>query len=46
MKEVLKHRWNKEVENLTRKAYDSRWEDFRDGAAESWTAVKKYVKKD
>lgn len=46
MKEVLKHRWNEEVEKLTRKAYDSRWEDVREGATDSWNAVKSFVKKD
>ncbi|KAJ5248744.1 hypothetical protein N7468_000195 [Penicillium chermesinum] len=46
MKEILKHRWNQEVEKLVRKAYNSRWEDFRDSAAGSWGAVKSYVKKD
>ncbi|KAJ5610802.1 hypothetical protein N7510_007521 [Penicillium lagena] len=46
MKEVLKHRWNQEVEILARKAYESRWEDVRSTAVEGWSAVLRLVKKE
>lgn len=46
MKEILKHKWNKEVEVLTRKAYETRWEDVRDAAAEGWQAAVRVVKRE
>ncbi|KAJ5689662.1 hypothetical protein N7462_004054 [Penicillium macrosclerotiorum] len=46
MKEVLKHRWNQEVEKFARKAYESRWEDVRDTAMEGWKAALRLVKKE
>lgn len=46
MKETLKHRWNQEVEKLARKAYESRWDDVRETAAEGWKAAMRLVKKD
>ncbi|KAJ5951361.1 uncharacterized protein N7479_009774 [Penicillium vulpinum] len=46
MKEILKHRWNKEVEALTRKAYETRWEDVRDAAGEGWKAAVRVVKRE
>ncbi|KAJ5459025.1 hypothetical protein N7530_010969 [Penicillium desertorum] len=46
MKEILKHRWNKEVEVLTRKAHETRWEDVRDAAAEGWKAAARVVKRE
>lgn len=46
MKDILKHRWNQEVEKLARKAYQSRWEDVRETAVDGWNAVMRLVKKD
>jgi altered-inheritance-of-mitochondria protein 5 len=46
MKEILKHRWNKEVEKLARKAHETRWEDVTDTAIEGWKAAVKFVKRD
>ncbi|KAJ5212622.1 uncharacterized protein N7498_004268 [Penicillium cinerascens] len=46
MKEVLKHRWNQEVEKLARKAHETRWENVTDTAAEAWKAAMKLLKKD
>ncbi|OQD62991.1 hypothetical protein PENPOL_c010G09133 [Penicillium polonicum] len=46
MKEILKHEWNKEVEVLTRKAYETRWEDVRDAATEGWKAAARVVKRE
>ncbi|KAJ5159128.1 uncharacterized protein N7500_008779 [Penicillium coprophilum] len=46
MKEILKHRWNKEVEVLARKAYETRWEDVREAASEGWRAAVRVVKRD
>lgn len=44
MKDMLKHRWNKEMETLARKVYEGRWEDVRDTAVEGWKAAKRLVK--
>jgi len=46
MKEILKHRWNQEVEKLAQKAHESRWEDVRDTATDCWKAALKFVKRD
>lgn len=46
MKEILKHRWNKEVEVLTRKAYETRWQDVRDTVSEGWKAAARVVKRE
>ncbi|KAJ5369645.1 hypothetical protein N7509_014257 [Penicillium cosmopolitanum] len=46
IKEVLKHRWNTEVEKLARKAHETRWEDVRDATAEGWRGVMSLVKKE
>ncbi|KAJ5827669.1 hypothetical protein N7447_004432 [Penicillium robsamsonii] len=46
MKEILKHRWNKEVEVLTKKAYETRWEDVRGAASEGWKAAVRVVKRE
>ncbi|KAJ5086321.1 hypothetical protein NUU61_007628 [Penicillium alfredii] len=46
MKEILKHRWNQEVEILARKAHETRWEDARDTAVDGWNAAMKLVKKE
>ncbi|KAJ5714231.1 uncharacterized protein N7483_011412 [Penicillium malachiteum] len=46
MKEVLKHRWNQEVEKLARKAHETRWEDIRDTAVHSWTTARDLFKKE
>ncbi|KAK1150290.1 hypothetical protein N8T08_000192 [Aspergillus melleus] len=46
LKDLLKHRWNKEVETLARKAYESRWEDARATAAEGWRSVVRLVKRE
>ncbi|KAI9039481.1 MICOS complex subunit Mic12 family protein [Aspergillus affinis] len=46
LKDLLKHRWNKEVETLARKAYESRWEDARATAAEGWKSVVRLVKRE
>lgn len=46
IKEVLKHRWNQEVETLARKAHETRWEDVRDSATNGWDAALKAVKKE
>ncbi|KAJ5151866.1 hypothetical protein N7492_010161 [Penicillium capsulatum] len=46
IKEVLKHRWNQEVEFLARKAHETRWGDIRDGATNVWKAALNVVKKD
>ncbi|KAA8652195.1 hypothetical protein EYZ11_008307 [Aspergillus tanneri] len=46
LKDLLKHRWNKEVEMLARKAYESRWVDARDTAVEGWKSLIRLVKKE
>jgi altered-inheritance-of-mitochondria protein 5 len=46
MKEVLKQRWNAEVETLTRKAYETRWQDVRDTAAGGWKAAAQMLKRE
>lgn len=46
MKEVLKHRWNQEVEKLAQKAYETRWEDVRDATVHGWKAASSVFKKD
>lgn len=46
MKEVLKHRWNQEVEKLARKVHETRWENVTDTAVEAWKAAMKFLKKD
>lgn len=46
MSDALKHRWNKEVETLARKVYESRWEDARNAAVDGWKAAKRLVKGD
>ncbi|KAJ6036114.1 hypothetical protein N7540_000393 [Penicillium herquei] len=46
MKEVLKHRWNQEVEKLARKAHETQWEDIRDTAVHSWTTARNLFKKE
>ncbi|KAJ5482364.1 hypothetical protein N7475_001176 [Penicillium sp. IBT 31633x] len=45
MKEILKHKWNKEVETLTRKAYETRWEDVRNTAADGWKTIAQAVRR-
>ncbi|KAJ5160527.1 uncharacterized protein N7482_007531 [Penicillium canariense] len=46
MKEVLKHKWNQEIEKLAGKAHETRWEDVRETASEGWKAILRLVKKD
>ncbi|BDD55077.1 hypothetical protein MPDQ_006860 [Monascus purpureus] len=46
IKDVLKHRWNDEVEALAKKAFESRWEDGRDIALEGWKAAMRLVKRE
>ncbi|KAG2414083.1 hypothetical protein HFD88_003274 [Aspergillus terreus] len=46
MKDLLKHRWNEEVQTLARKAVETRWEDVRDTAGESWKILMRLVKKE
>lgn len=46
MKEILKQRWNTEVENLTRKAYETRWQDIRDATADGWKAATQIIKRE
>lgn len=46
VKEVLKNRWNTEVEKLARKAHETRWEDVRDTTAEGWRGLMNLVKKE
>ncbi|BCS25651.1 MICOS complex subunit Mic12 family protein [Aspergillus puulaauensis] len=46
MKDRLKHQWNEEVRMLARKAYESRWEDVRDAAAEGWGGVRSFIKRE
>jgi altered-inheritance-of-mitochondria protein 5 len=46
MKDLLKHRWNEEVQTLARKAVETRWEDVRDTAGESWKVLMRLVKKE
>lgn len=46
IKEVLKHKWNQEVEALARKAHETQWEDVRNATTNSWNAVWKSVKKE
>ncbi|KAF9887487.1 hypothetical protein FE257_010204 [Aspergillus nanangensis] len=46
MKDLLKHRWNEEVQVLAKKASESRWEDVRDTAGESWKLIVRLVKKE
>ena len=43
---LFKDRWNREVQTLARKAYESRWEDARDTAVEGWKAVVRLMKKE
>lgn len=43
---LLKYRWNKEIEALATKAYESRWEDARTTAVEGWKAVVRLMKKE
>lgn len=45
-KEILKQRWNKEVETLTRKAYETRWQDIRDTAADGWKNAAQILKRE
>ncbi|KAJ5113050.1 hypothetical protein N7456_001584 [Penicillium angulare] len=45
-KEILKHRWNQEVERLSRKAHETRWEDIRDTAVDGWNAARDVFKKE
>lgn len=42
--DLLKHRWNKEVEKLAHKAYESRWVDVRNTAVDGWKAAMRLVK--
>lgn len=42
----MKDRWNQEVQKLARKAYESRWEDVREGAVEGWNAAMRFVKRE
>ncbi|KAJ5761961.1 uncharacterized protein N7511_005343 [Penicillium nucicola] len=46
MKDILKQKWNTELEVLTRKAYETKWEDVRDAATEGWKAAARVVKRD
>ncbi|KAJ5145540.1 uncharacterized protein N7515_000104 [Penicillium bovifimosum] len=46
MKEILKHKWNKEVEILSKKAHETKWEDVRNTAANGWKAVAQAVKRE
>ncbi|KAJ5568825.1 hypothetical protein N7450_011311 [Penicillium hetheringtonii] len=46
IKEVLKHRWNTEVEKVARKAHETKWEDVRDATSEGWKGVMRLVKKE
>ena len=43
-KELLKHRWNQEVQALARRVHESRWEDARERVADGWKSARKYVK--
>ncbi|KAJ5893847.1 hypothetical protein N7495_005538 [Penicillium taxi] len=45
-KEVLKHRWNQEVEKLAHQASETRWEDVRATATNGWNATLKAVNRD
>ncbi|KAJ5637395.1 hypothetical protein N7490_007274 [Penicillium lividum] len=45
-KEVLKHRWNQEVEKISRKAHETRWEDIRDTAVGGWKSATNLFKKE
>lgn len=42
----MKHRWNKEVEALVKKAHESRWEDVQEAAVDGWNAAVKFVKRE
>ncbi|KAJ5562203.1 hypothetical protein N7535_003341 [Penicillium sp. DV-2018c] len=46
MKEILMHKWNKEVEILNQKAHEIKWEDVRNTAANGWKAVAQAVKRE
>ncbi|OGE47927.1 hypothetical protein PENARI_c035G06034 [Penicillium arizonense] len=46
MKEILKQTWNTELEVLTRKAYETRWEDVRNAATEGWKAAARVIKRE
>ncbi|OJJ49580.1 hypothetical protein ASPZODRAFT_12708 [Penicilliopsis zonata CBS 506.65] len=46
VQDLLKHRWNKEVETLAKKAYESSWEDARLIAVAGWKAAVRLVKKE
>lgn len=46
MEDMLKHHWNKEVERLAKKAFESRWQSSWDVAVEGWKAAKRLVKGD
>ena len=45
MKEILKHRWNQEVEGLARMINNTHWEDVQNTAADGWKAVIDSVRK-
>ena len=45
-KDMLKDRWNQEVQKLARKAQESQWEDVREGAVEGWNAAMRFVKRE
>ena len=45
IKDLLKHRWNEEVEKLMRKACEMRWEDGRNVAVEGWKAAVRLVRR-
>jgi len=45
-KNMLKERWNKEVETLARKAYQVSWEDVRGTALEGFRTVRSLMKKE
>lgn len=46
MTDLLKQRWNGEVEKMVRGAQEVRWEDAWARAGEGWDAVVRLVKKD
>ncbi|KAL2004031.1 hypothetical protein VTN02DRAFT_829 [Thermoascus thermophilus] len=45
-KDMLKERWNQEVETLARRAYETRWEDVRETALVGFRTIRSLMKKE
>ena len=44
IKDLLKHRWNEEMEKLAREAWEMRWQDGMNVAVEGWKAAVRLVR--